>query len=576
MQANKITLGEILSPDGRLVAPLFQRPYVWNEDENWQPLWQALHEVFDRRLDGHVVRPYFLGALVLNQMATPVGSVPTREIIDGQQRMTTLQIFIQVAKERCKASGIEFPARALGRLTRNEIDKDTEEVYKVWPTNVDRAAFRAVMAGTSGESRMHEARAYFETKLAEWLKAGEVTTRDRADAMVAALKQDLVFVAINLDNDDDGQLIFETLNSLGTPLLPSDLVKNLLFRAAIDEDLDTNLLYDAHWQMFEADAAYWREVVTIGRRQRTRLDMFLQYYLTYKLRREPIQAHLFREYRDAHLDGLFGSTTKALSDFAAHARLFQEFDQAAHGDAAGSLRHVLNLLDASVPNPLVLGIYANVPAGTERDAMLASIESYLIRRFLCAYTTKAYNRIVAEVLSNLSKTEWSLDNLRANLLSYDGTTNGWPTDEEVSKRLREKNTYGDIRGVGIAFVLSRVENAMRGDKSEKHWNTRSPMTIEHIMPRQWKEHWRLASETPERVEQREARVNRIGNLTILTQKLNTSISNGPWVNKRTQLNAHTVLLMNSELAALEDWDEQQIDARTERLIGHILLAWPRG
>ncbi|HZH97632.1 MAG TPA: DUF1524 domain-containing protein, partial [Fimbriimonadaceae bacterium] len=409
----------------------------------------------------------------------------------------------------------------------------------------------------------------------EWLGADVDEAKEKASAFVATLRQDLVFVAIDLDNDDDGQLIFETLNSLGTPLLPSDLVKNLLFRQAAADGLDTENLYHQHWHQFEQESDYWRGKITVGRRERHRLDLFLQYYLTYRLGSESVVAHQFRDYRDAFQDGLFGSTEEAIADFTKHAALYRQFDQLKVG-AAGNLRYVLDILDATVPNPLILGVYANTDPGAERDAMLETIESYLVRRFLCCVSTKNYNRVTADLIVKLKTSGWTNESLQGALLQFEGNSSVWPDDGFVQWRQTEKSAYGDLRGVGIAYVLSKVEESMRGGKSEHGWNVRTPLTIEHIMPQKWKENWPLEPpDDPEAEARRQSLIDHIGNLTVLTKKLNSSISNGSWETKRGHLNDHTVLLMNSGLAQRSTWDEQAIMQRSRDLARRFCELWPR-
>ncbi len=431
------------------------------------------------------------------------------------------------------------------------------------------------MTGIPLEGKMSDARTFFESNLLAWLRPHEEAVKERANAVVDAVRQDLLFVAIDLDNDDDGQLIFETLNSLGTPLLPSDLVKNLLFRQALSDGLNTDNLYAAHWEMFEHESDYWRARVAIGRRERTRLDVFLQFYLTLKLAREPVMTHQFREYRDAFRDGKLGTTVEALADFAYHAKLYQGFEQAKTG-AAGNLRHVLEVLDSSVPNPLVLGFSSKVGDSGDRTAMLAILESYLMRRFLCGLGTKQYNRTIADLIAKLNDIGWSSVNFRSLLLGLEGQNSLWPTDEAVIQRQAERAAYGNIRGVGLSLALSRVEESMRTEKSEGGWNTRTPLTIEHLMPQKWEEHWPLAD--PSNIESKHARndqVNWIGNLTVLTKKLNSSISNGSWETKKRHLNEHTVLLMNSSLATSDSWDEERIRSRSASLGRRFCKIWLR-
>src|SRR6516162_1235089 len=80
----------------RLVVPLFQRAYVWNEENQWEPLWDDVVRVAERVLDKPFEKhhPHFLGAVVLQQVQKQTGQMQERTIIDGQQRLTTLQLLL--------------------------------------------------------------------------------------------------------------------------------------------------------------------------------------------------------------------------------------------------------------------------------------------------------------------------------------------------------------------------------------------------------------------------------------------------------------------------------------------------
>src|SRR5580704_3560595 len=158
----------------RLIVPLFQRPYVWNEDNQWEPLWGDVVRVTQRLLNDPTARhhPHFLGAVVLQQLQNPAGTMQERTIIDGQQRLTTLQLLLDALKAELLAVGAEQPARRVETLVMNPRPfwDRPEDRFKVWPTNRDRAAFNAVMATDPPfeyaaleymDSRMVQAHGYF-------------------------------------------------------------------------------------------------------------------------------------------------------------------------------------------------------------------------------------------------------------------------------------------------------------------------------------------------------------------------------------------------------------------------------
>src|SRR5262249_17741150 len=193
----------------RLVVPLFQRPYVWNEDNQWEPLWndvaRVAERVHGRPLEKH--HPHFLGAVVLQQVQKQTGPMQERIVIDGQQRLTTLQLLLDALHAELLAVEVLPPALRIEPLVTNAdpFCSRAEDRFKVWPTNRDRAAFNAVMAakppvdydavGHRGE-RMVEAHRFFSEQAREWLSAsGAAAIAARAVAIETVVRELLQIVA---------------------------------------------------------------------------------------------------------------------------------------------------------------------------------------------------------------------------------------------------------------------------------------------------------------------------------------------------------------------------------------------
>ena len=104
METQVRTPSAIFGQPQRFLVLLFQRPYVWNQEQQWDPLWRDVERVADRLLKNPRVRhePHFLGAVVLQQVQSRTGEIPERMIIDGQQRLTTLQVLFN-AQVRLKS-----------------------------------------------------------------------------------------------------------------------------------------------------------------------------------------------------------------------------------------------------------------------------------------------------------------------------------------------------------------------------------------------------------------------------------------------------------------------------------------
>jgi hypothetical protein len=587
MKADKLSSGRVFDMNERLEAPLFQRPYVWKDDRNWEPLWESIRDLAEKRRSGVPGRPHFLGAIVLDQLKTSTGKVPVRQIIDGQQRLTTLQLAIAAARDLASELGLTKHAQAFMRLSTNDapLSDDTDYTFKVWPTNADRDQFRTVMTSGSrervaefNESNKHqlrlisEAYLFFAEAFADWVGTAELETTRSMDALYMALRDDLHIVVIDLEKEDDAQEIFQTLNTLGTPLLTSDLVKNYLFRLATQQGEDTERLYQQYWAMFDADQDYWREETRQGRLRRPRVDLFVQHYLTLRLTQEINISHLFSKFRD--YVGLTNGNTAArhMALFRSYADVYRGFDRFPPNSQEAVFIRRLDQLDTTTAYPLLLEAFKRFPgadSSEELGQIMHDLESYFVRRTVCELTTKGYNRVFVELIKGLDATSFSAPNVRTLLLEQTAEASRWPDDEEFRRAWLTLSFYRRVKRSKVRMILEALESALHTNKTEIV-SVEDGLTIEHLMPREWERHWPLGTASD---DERDELVNTIGNLTLLTKSLNPSVSNGPWTKKRTEILKHSALNLNRGLP--ESWDEGTIRDRTETLFKAATKLWPR-
>lgn len=152
MDAHAVSLLAIFEKKMRLEVPLFQRQYVWSREQQWEPLWEDIARKFVEHLDGRRDAPvHFLGAMVLDQKQTPTTHVERRQVIDGQQRLTTLQIFISAFRDFCRERGCEELAKECDGFTLNRgmMAEPSVDQFKVWPTQLDRPQFGDVILSGS-------------------------------------------------------------------------------------------------------------------------------------------------------------------------------------------------------------------------------------------------------------------------------------------------------------------------------------------------------------------------------------------------------------------------------------------
>jgi len=592
MHAEDRTLGVVFEATAHLQVPLFQRPYVWKEEQNWKPLWDSFSDAFVRRHLNESRRPHFLGSIVLDLSPTPHGEVTVRQIIDGQQRLSTLQILIATMRDLARVRGVDKYPEAFDRLVSNFVpsERRPESRYKIWPTNQDREAFELAMTGGPLKSiaeklgkresmktfghQMLDCYLYFYRELEELLEGeSETDITEVFGAMYTTLREDVLLVVIDLDENDDPQLIFETLNALGTPLLPSDLVKNLLFRVAAGQEAEIGPLYETAWKPFDTDADYWRAEIRQGRLKWGRIDIFIAHYLALKRRDIISVPHLFSEFRSFLIDGK-RSAEESLFSLRDYASTFRRFDEYPPLSREGVFFSRLEDLDTNMVIPVLLEVLKPRSDDGDHIQFIEILESYLVRRAICSLTYKNYNRVFAELLRHLARAGFRSENLGEFLLSREGETSVWPSDDEFRRAIETFPAYQKLKRSRVRMLLEAIEAALHDGKSERI-EILDDLTVEHIMPQRWEENWPLQGSLPEVRERREALLHTFGNLTLVTEKLNPSLSNAGWSKKRTALQQHSALALNRELLGSLAWDHDAIRERSRRIADLALGIWPR-
>ena len=599
MKADTLTLKTLFQKDVRYVIPIFQRPYVWNQDDQWEPLWNDVRNTAERYLDelvhadGHNALAeertgtHFMGAVVLQQHPTASAEIETRSVIDGQQRLTTAQILMDAAQEVFEELGATTEAKRVSRLVLNAY-ADGDEAFKLWPTSLDQESFRAAMvngASTTGfeNSLIVQAHDFFRLQIREWIEAA-LTDREQADrihGLEAAMFGLLEMVVIDLASADDAFVIFETLNARGTPLLASDLVKNFVIQTATAGGLDADELYERDWQPLEE--RWWREEVRQGRIVRPRLDVFLNYWLVMKTAEEVSSHEVFPKFKRYVEDG-----GKAIADIVADVRrvgeTYRSFAGVDPASRVGTFLYRWATMEVGPATPLLLWLFSqpdHVVAEEQRLKAIEAVESFLVRRIICRMTTKDYNRLFLELMSRLhdSAPGEAAETVVSYLAGQPSESRRWPTDRDLEDAILDLPLYRLLTRRRLRMVLEAIEDQLRGPLAEEAHVTRGSLTIEHVMPQAWKEHWPLgpATDGVQAELDRERFLHSLGNLTLVNGRLNPALSNAPWASKSVTLAKHTVLHLNKELLSAykdSDWAESTIRTRGSALAHVVKSIWP--
>lgn len=592
MKAGIQTLEKLFLPHIQHQIPTFQRPYVWTEKDQWRPLWEDVRNTAQRDLDKRreagpgndtitLKHPHFLGAIVIQQQAS-TGGIGKRDIIDGQQRLTTLQLLLDATQEVFAEINPEA-AQGLSELILNDsrlIEAQEDLMFKVWPTLSDREAFRHVMRRDQikhadqkrkiQDKKIAKAHNFFKSRVREWVTAEP----DAVLALESTLRNHLQLVVIDLKRDDDPYVIFEVLNARGTPLLEADLIKNFILSEANKEGLDANKLQTTHWGKMEEE--WWREAV--GRPARPRIEVFLNHWIVMHLAKEVQPSDVyskFRTYADkfrTHEDG--HSVADIAKDIGALSSVYRRLQKAKDDPALGRVIHqwrgslaptLMWLLSSGVPDP-------------QLGRCLRIIESFLARRMIRKMTTANYNQLFLLLLEQLK--ENPIEQADVVIVEFLAEQKAWgrlwPDDRDLEQVFAESPLYERLGQWQVRLVLERIEEQLRGPLTEEQ---RVPpnLTIEHAMPQKWRAHWVPPTPTDipgEAEQQRDRLVHTIGNLTLVTQKLNPTLSNAAWREKRTKLNAYSVLELRKSLTIHDEWSEETIRARGHQLAKVAARVWP--
>jgi hypothetical protein len=208
----------------------------------------------------------------------------------------------------------------------------------------------------------------------------------------------------------------------------------------------------------------------------------------------------------------------------------------------------------------------------------------MVRRMLVRATTKAYNQLVAELVTQVRKSDRAIagDVIESFLAGQSSGSRYWPDDAEIREELDGLLIYRRLRRGRLRMVLEAIEDHRRGwENGESDLGNervaRGKYAIEHVMPRKWLTHWPLEDGASDEAE-RDHLIHTLGNLTLLTGKLNSKVSNGPWLGekgKQKGLEAHDVLFLNRDLLkeAGDQWTDDAIRERTQELANVIIQIW---
>lgn len=554
MEASPVHTIQYFDGAKQSIIPLFQRPYSWDR-RDWMTLWEDTLAQYEESERGS----HFMGAIVtLPVKSVPVG-VTKHMVIDGQQRLTTLSIFLAAIRARALEQGDETTAGIVGDLLTNRHYKDPDDL-KLVPTQVDRAAYKAVVLTEEldgyKESKIFQAYQFFLERLEGYDNDEQPISASRT---LQAVQQSLQVVMINLGESDDPYLIFESLNHKGKPLTQADLVRNYVlmrFQHSTTTGGEQQEVYEKLWAPMESGLG-------------VHTTEFLRHYGMRKgrnVRKGDIYTASKADFQECTSSR---EVRTALQVMARAARSYERFIRPAEEPSpvvAARLRGLVEL-DSRVFYPLMLRLYRACEeekiAPTALEDALNILESFAVRRLACSIPTNSLNKVTTEACLNLPEegaVEWLLERLKQG-----SRGRRWPTDDEFAEQLCSRPLYSRRRFA--RYLLVELEATFK----HKEPVDCSSATIEHVMPQTLTAEWRDAL-GPDHADIHAKWLDTIGNLTLTGY--NAELGNLPFGEKHTKL-ANTHFELSRAILTAKDWGAPEIAERGAALAERALKRWPR-
>lgn len=556
MKATEAKLLAFLQKSPQFTIPIYQRTYSWTEKECRQ-LWNDILRA-GRNED---VSVHFIGSIVyIEEGLSQVSLQAPLLVIDGQQRLTTVTLLLaalaEVLGEKQPVDGFSRK-KIRNRYLLND-EEEGERHFKLLLSQTDRETLKSIVDGKEAPAepsvRVQENYQLFH----DWLLA---LNGDYTDVCNGLAKLVIVDIALTRDQDNP-QLIFESMNSTGRELSQADLIRNFVLMG-LQPRLQTRL-YEEYWRPMELD--FGQEAYG------AHFDSFMRHYLTYRTGEIPRIDDVYEAFKAyARSPKTAEAGVEALvSDVRQHARYYCAMALGAEKDKAlNQAFRDLRELKVDVAFPFLLELYADYDSGLlSRDDLFEAVrhvEAYVFRRAVCSIPTNSLNKTFATFGRFLKKDRY-LESIKAHFIGM-RSYRRFPSDDEFKREFKTRDLYHFPRRT---YWLRRFENHGR-----REYVPVDEYTIEHIMPQnpdlsaEWK-----SELGPEWQRIQETWLHTLGNLTLTGY--NSEYSDRPFAEKRDMPGGfrESPLRVNTGLGQQQSWHEQAIMDRAERLASQALDVWP--
>lgn len=555
MKATEARLLQFLKKAPQFIIPIYQRTYSWAEKECAQ-LWDDIVRAgCDDKVSVH-----FIGSIVYIEAGlSQVTNWSSLVVIDGQQRLTSLTLLLAALEDTLgEAEPVDgFSARKIQNYFLVNPEESGERKFKLLLSQTDRASLTAIVGGTEQPKeqsvRVTENYKFFRSRMEEH--------KDRlAEVCKGVAKLMVVDIALTRDQDNP-QLIFESMNSTGRELSQADLIRNFILMG-LKPEVQAHL-YDQYWRPMEVEfgqEAYGQY-----------FDDFMRHYLTVKTGDIPNIRDVYDAFKLHARPAMVtdAGTENLVKDIRDGARAFCAMALGRETDAELKLAFEdLRELKVDVAYPFLLELYADykkdILPRAEFVEAVRLVEAYVFRRTICAIPTNSTNKTFATFGKALVKDRY-LESVHAHFLQLPSYRR-FPKDDEFVRDLQTRDLYKSRKAT---YWLRRLENHDRKERVPVH-----EFSVEHILPQS--ENLSAAWKTalgPEWERVRDQWLHTAGNLTLTGY--NSEYSDRPFAEKRDMEMGFksSPLRLNFALGKLEHWNEDAIKARAIELAETAKNIW---
>ena len=537
MQAKETKFQELIEGTKQFVVPLYQRIYSWQESE-WKILLEDIKEIYENETP----RPHFIGSIVtIPTISVPEG-VTKYLLIDGQQRITTIFILLTVIRDLCQNDGTSLADEITNTLLVNQYKKNLE-YYKLLPTQSDREAFNGILSQNKIENSLL-------TKAYNYFKKQIIRYNFNYEKIKNIITNYFSVVSIVLDPDDNPYLVFESLNAKGRKLEQADLIRNyFLMVIHVDEQ---EKIYNELW-------------FPVQELLQESLTEFIRHFLMKdggNIKQNEIYYTIKNQINSQNVK-------EQLKEIYTYSTYYDKILHPKNEQNPYIQKYLirLNTFEVTTAYPLLLYFYnkfsTNKISQENFINILATLENYLVRRFICNYPSNQLNKIFSSIqplLANINNEEIVKEFKR--ILQ----NKKYPTDDEFNNAFLQMDYYaGGERISKIKFILQAIEDSF----SHKEFISNENLTIEHIMPQTLTKTWKQ-SLGEEWENTHTLYVHNIGNLTLTAY--NSELSNKNFDEKKIILsNSH--LELNKYFTTIQSWGKEEIIKRNEELCNQALTIW---